>query len=93
MPHIEQPLQPIILSIKVNKYKQLFFSFVFKVMEYPQTHTQKFNLNQGEKRFSLPPPPLHEAGVVATPSPLISGMTPLEENFYHSFVALTLIGG
>ena len=62
MPHIEQPLQPIILSIKVNKYKQLFFSFVFKVMEYPQTHTQKFNLNQGKKRFSLPSPPLHEGG-------------------------------
>ena len=49
MPHIEQPLQPIILSVKVNKYKQLFFSFVFKVMEYPQTHTQKFNLNQEKK--------------------------------------------
>ena len=44
MLHIEQPLQLIILSIKVNKYKQLFFSFVFKVIEYPKTHTQKFNL-------------------------------------------------
>ena len=29
----------------------------------------------------------------ATPLPHISGITPLEENFYHSFVALTLIGG
>ena len=49
MPQLEQPLQPIILSIKVNKYKELFFSFVFKVMEYLQTHTQKFNLNQEKK--------------------------------------------
>ena len=50
MPHIEQPLLLIILSIKVNKYKKLFsFTFVFKVMEYPQTHTQKFNLNQEKK--------------------------------------------
>ena len=48
MPHIEQSLL-IILSIKVNKYKKFFFSFVFKVMEYPQTHTQKFNLNQEKK--------------------------------------------
>ena len=41
MPHIEQPLQLTILSIKVNKYKKVFFSFVFKVMEYPQTHTHR----------------------------------------------------
>ena len=53
-------------------------------MEYPQTHTQQFNLNQEKKWFFLPPPPL---------LPLTSGMTPLEENFYHSFVARTLIGG
>ena len=72
MPHIEQPLQLIILSIKINKYKKFFFSFVFKVMEYPQTRTQKFNLNQEKKIFS--------------------GMTPLDENFYHSFAALTLKG-
>ena len=31
-------------------------------MEYPKTHTQKFNLNQEKKRFSLPPPPLLEEG-------------------------------
>ena len=71
MPHIEQPLQLTILSIKVNKYKKfIFFSFVFKVMEYPQIHTQKFNLNQEKNRFSLPPPPLlEEGGAVATPLP------------------------
>ena len=96
MPHIEQPLQLIILSIKVNKYKKLIiFSSVFKVMEYPQTHTHKFNLNLEKKRFSLPPPPFWRGGgggAVATPLLLISGMTPLGENFYHSFLALTLIG-
>ena len=32
-------------------------------------------------------------GLLQPPSSLISGMTPLEINFYHSFVALTLIGG
>ena len=62
-------------------------------MEYPQTHTQKFNLNQEKKNFFATPSPSGGGKVVATPSPLISGMTPLEENFYHSFVALTPIGG
>ena len=78
-----------------NKYKVIFFSFVLKVMEYSQTHTQKFNLNQEKKRFSLPPPSSSGGGggLLQSPSPLISGITPLEENFYHSFVALTLIGG
>ena len=96
MPHTEHPLQLIILSIKVNKYKELFFfSFVFKVIQYPQTHAQKFNLNQEKKKiFSATPSPSGGGGgVVATPSTLISGMTPLDEIFYHSFVALTLIGG
>ena len=46
-------------------------------MEYLQTCTQKFNLDQEKKLFSLQPP-----------SPLNSGMIPLDENFYHSFVAL-----
>ena len=83
MPHTEQPLQPIILSVKVNKYKQLFFSFVFKVMEYPQTHTQKFNLNQEKKNNFLCHLPFWGGGggVVATPSPLISGMTPWKKTF------------
>ena len=93
MPHIEQPLQLTILSIKVNKYKKfIFFSFVFKVMEYPQIHTQKFNLNQEKKTIFFATPPLLEeggGGLLQPPSPLI----PLDENFYHSFVALTLIGG
>ena len=31
-------------------------------------------------------------GLSQPPFPLISGMTPLEENFYHSFAALTLVG-
>ena len=31
-------------------------------MGYPQTHTQKRNLNKEEKLFSLPPPPLLEKG-------------------------------
>ena len=97
MPHIKQPLQLIILSIEINKYiKLLFFikKFVFKVMEYPQTRTQEFNVNQ-EKKDSLPPPPLlgGGGGLLQPPSPLISGMTPLDENFYRSYVALTLIGG
>ena len=69
MPHIEQPSQLIILSIKANKYKKLFFSFVFQVMEDPQTRTQKFNLNQEKKIFSLPPPPLLERGLLQPPSP------------------------
>ena len=81
MPQIEQPLQLIILSINVNKYKKIgCFSFVFKVMEYPQTRTQKFNLNQEKKRFSLPPPSRLE-GVATTPPPLISGMTPWMKTF------------
>ena len=64
-------------------------------MDYPQTRTQNFNLNQEKKWFSLPPPPLLEGRLLQPPSPalLMSGMTPLEENFYHSFVALTLKGG
>ena len=63
-------------------------------MEYPQTHTQKFNLKQVKKMiFFATPFPSGSRGVVATPLPLISGMTPLDVNFYHSFVALTLIGG
>ena len=41
--------------------------------------------------FATPSP--SAGGLLQTPSPLISGMTPLEENFYHSFAALTLIGG
>ena len=49
MPHIEQPLQLIAFAIKVNKHKKFFFSFVFKVMDYPQTRTQNFNLNQEKK--------------------------------------------
>ena len=56
--------------IKKNQQIQLFFSFVFKVMEYSQTHTQKFNLNQEKNDFLLPLPPLLEGGgVVATPLP------------------------
>ena len=81
MPHIKQPLQQVSLSIKVNKYKKLVFSFVCKVMEYPQTHTQKLNMSKEKKTFLYHPIPLN------------SGTTPLDENIYHSFVALTLIGG
>ena len=69
-------------------------------MEYPQTHThthtQNFNLNQEKKWFSLPPPPPLDGGgggLLQPPSPLITGMTHLDENFYHSLVALTLKGG
>ena len=40
MPHIEQPLQPIILSIKVNKYKQLFFSIFLSHGIPANTHTE-----------------------------------------------------
>ena len=70
MPHIEQLLQLIILSIKVNKYKKLiFFSFVFKVMEYPQTHTQKFDLNQEKMAFSAHPLPFWRGGLLQLPSP------------------------
>ena len=92
MPHIEQPLQLIILSIKVNKYKKLFFfSFVFKVMEYPQTHKQNFYPKPRKKRIlSAIPSPSGGGGIVAIPSPNF-WYDPLDENFYHSFVALTLI--
>ena len=80
MSHIEQPLQLIILSIKANKYKKLFFSFVFQVMEDPQSRTQKFNLNQKKKIFSATPSPSGE-GLVATTLPLFSGMTPWMKTF------------
>ena len=59
-------------------------------MEYPQTRTQEFNLNQEKMIFSATPSP-SGWGTVATP--LISGMTSLNKNFYDSFVALTLKGG
>ena len=61
-------------------------------MEYPQTDTQKFNLNQEKKKifFATPSPSIE--GRLLQP-PLISRMTPLEQNFYHNFVALTHIGG
>ena len=85
MPHIEQPLQLNILSIKVKKHKKLFFLFVFKVMDYPQTSKKK-------NQFSPPPPPFLEEGGGGS-LPQISGMTPLDEKFYHSFQALTLKGG
>ena len=61
-------------------------------MEYPQTHTE-ISPKPRKKLFSLPPPSPSGGGVVATPLPLISGMIPLDENFYHSFLVLTLIGG
>ena len=60
-------------------------------MEYPQTHTQKFNLNQEKNDFLCHPSP-SGGGLLQPPSPLIFGLTPLDENFYHCFVALSLIG-
>ena len=85
MPHIEQPLQLIILSIKVNKYKKLFFfSFVFKVMEYPQTHTQKFNINQEKKMifFATPSPSGWGVVVVVTlPDPECLELPPWKKTF------------
>ena len=95
MLHIEQPLQLIILYIKFNKYKQLFFFHLFPNHGIPaNTHTQKFNINQEKKMifFATPSPSGGGEGLLQPLSPLISGMTPLEEKFYHSFVALTLIG-
>ena len=72
MPHIEQPLQLTIFFYKSQQIQKVnFFKFVFKVMEYPQTHTQKFNLNQ-EKYicfFSATPSPSGGGGVVAILSP------------------------
>ena len=59
MTHIEQPLQLIILSIKVTK----------KVVEYPQTRTQKISLNQEKMIFSAIPTPSGGGGAVATPLP------------------------
>ena len=41
--------------------------------------------------FATPSP--SGGGVVAAPLPPNFWNDPLEENFYHSFVALTLIGG
>ena len=71
MPHMEQPLQLIILSIKVNKYKKLIFPFVFKVMEYSQTYTQEFNLNQEKKKifFATPSPSRGGGGELLQPPP------------------------
>ena len=41
MPHIEQALQLIILSIKVNKYKNLIFFICFQSHGIPaNTHTE-----------------------------------------------------
>ena len=65
-------------------------------MEYPQIRTYKFNLNQEKKKIFSATPfpfPFWREGSCCSPLPLISGMTPLDENFYHSFVALTLKGG
>ena len=62
-------------------------------MEYPQSHTQKFNLNQEKTMIFFATPSPSGGGGCCNPLPLISGMTPLEENVYHSFVALTLISG
>ena len=36
-----------------NTQSYNFFSFVFKVMEYPQIHTQKFNLKQEKEKDFL----------------------------------------
>ena len=77
--HIEQSLQLIILSIKVTK----------KVMEYPQTRTQKLSLNQAKMIFSATPTPPGGGGLLQ-PLLLISGMTPLDKNFCSKSVALTL---
>ena len=55
------------------------FSFVFKVMEYPQTRTQKFNLNQEKNALLCHPLQFRKGGAVATP--LVFGMTPLDKTF------------
>ena len=38
-------------------------------MDYPQTHTQKFNPNQGKKVIFFATPSPSGGGVVATPFP------------------------
>ena len=65
-------------------------------MEYLQTHTQKFNLNQEKKDFLCHPSPSGGGGgggLLQPPLPPNFWNDPLEENFHHSFVALTPIGG
>ena len=95
MPHIEQPLQLIILFIKVNKYKKLIFFHLFLKSwnTRKHTHTQKLNLNQEKKMiFFATPSPSGGGGGLLQPLPPNFWNDPLEENFYHSFVALILIG-
>ena len=51
--------------------QKVIFSFVFKIMEYPQTRTQKLNfLNQEKMHFSATPSPSRGGGgFVETPPP------------------------
>ena len=70
---------------KSQQIEYFFFSFVFKVMEYPEAHTQKFNVNKEKNDFLCHPFPFWRGGGGCCnnppPLPLMSGTTPLDENF------------
>ena len=82
MPHIEQPLKLIIFVYK----------FVFKNKEYPQTRTQKFNINQEKLKMhsSATPYPSGGGGGLLQPPPPSFWYDPLDKIFYYSFVVLIL---
>ena len=56
--------------------KVIFFSIVFKVMEYPQTRTQKFNLNQEKNDYLWHPLPFWRGGCGCSPLPPNFGYDP-----------------
>ena len=57
-------------------------------MDYPQTRTQNLTSTKKKMIFSATPSP---SGVCNLPPNF--WYDPLDENFYHNFVALTLKGG